>query len=116
MTQLVSSVLIAFVGMGAIAYFDGCDPVKSNQISRYDQIMPYLANKVFDGTPAMVGLYISAAYSATLSSLSTGLNSFATVFFKVSNFIQIWFVEFCYRKHFINFIDFVFDNSKNQPK
>ena len=88
LTLLVGSVLIGLIGMGTLAYFDGCDPVKSKQIKRYDQIIPYLATKVFDGTPGMVGLYISAGYSATLSTVSTGLNSFATVFFKVKKSIQ----------------------------
>ena len=38
--------------------------------------------KVFETKPGLVGLYISAAYSATLSTISTGLNSIATIFFK----------------------------------
>ena len=42
------------------------------------------ASKVFENSPGLTGLLISAAYSATLSTLSTGLNSFATVVFKVN--------------------------------
>ena len=38
--------------------------------------------KLFAETPGLVGLYISAAYSATMSTISTGLNSIATVIFK----------------------------------
>ena len=38
--------------------------------------------QVFETKPGLVGLYISAAYSATLSTISTGLNSIATIFFK----------------------------------
>ena len=70
-------------GMAALAYFDKRDPVKCGNIAKADQIMPYLAAQVFSDLPGFTGLFISSAYSATLSTLSTGLNSFATVFFKV---------------------------------
>ena len=62
--------------------------VKSGKLPKYDQIVVYLAMKIFHESPGMTGLCISAAYSATLSTLSTGLNSFATVAFKVK-FLQI---------------------------
>ena len=58
--------------------------VKSGKLPKYDQIVVYLAMKIFHESPGMTGLCISAAYSATLSTLSTGLNSFATVAFKVN--------------------------------
>ena len=60
--------------------------VKSGKLltkNNNDQIVVYLAMKIFHESPGMTGLCISAAYSATLSTLSTGLNSFATVAFKV---------------------------------
>ena len=57
--------------------------VKGGKLGKYDQIVVYLAMKIFHESPGMTGLCISAAYSATLSTLSTGLNSFATVAFKV---------------------------------
>ena len=56
--------------------------IKNGQLEKNDQIMPFLAAEMFKKSPGLTGLYISAAYSATLSTLSTGLNSFATVFFK----------------------------------
>ena len=62
--------------------------VKSGKLGKYDQIVVYLAMKIFHESPGMTGLCISAAYSATLSTLSTGLNSFATVAFKVDRLIQ----------------------------
>ena len=70
--------------MAALAYFHGCDPVLSGELENSDQLIPYLASKVFENSPGLTGLLISAAYSATLSTLSTGLNSFATVVFKVN--------------------------------
>ena len=46
-------------------------------------MMPYFTTQLFKKSPGMVGLYISGAYSATMSTISTGLNSCATVLFKV---------------------------------
>ena len=70
--------------MAALSYFHECDPVLSGELENSDQLIPYLASKVFENSPGLTGLLISAAYSATLSTLSTGLNSFATVVFKVN--------------------------------
>ena len=81
--MIVGAVLTPMVGMAALAYFKGRDPVKCGEIGKADQLMPYLAARIFENVPGMTGLFISAAYSATLSTLSTGLNSFATVAFKV---------------------------------
>ena len=78
----MGSIITPMMGIAALAYFNGCDPVQSGQLEKNDQIMPFLAAELFKNSPGMTGLYISAAYSATLSTLSTGLNSFATVFFK----------------------------------
>ena len=78
----LGSIITPMTGLAALAYFNGCDPVQSGQLEKNDQIMPFLAAEIFKNSPGLTGLYISAAYSATLSTLSTGLNSFATVFFK----------------------------------
>ena len=64
--------------------------MKGGKLGKYDQIVVYLAMKIFHESPGMTGLCISAAYSATLSTLSTGLNSFATVAFKVFH-QNIWY-------------------------
>ena len=80
----VGAFITPMTGMAALAYFADCDPVKSGELHKNDQIMPYLASQIFKHLPGLTGLFISAAYSATLSTLSTGLNSFATVVFKVS--------------------------------
>ena len=78
----LGSIITPMTGLAALAYFNGCDPVLNRQLEKNDQIMPFLAAVIFKNSPGLTGLYISAAYSATLSTLSTGLNSFATVFFK----------------------------------
>ena len=80
----VGAILTPMTGMAGLAFFNHNDPVKCGNLKKADQLMPYLAAKVFTDMPGLTGLFISAAYSATLSTLSTGLNSFATVAFKVT--------------------------------
>ena len=78
---IVGGVFIPMIGMASISYFRGCDPVKSGKISRIDAIVPFLVQEIFSEIPGMTGVFISSAYSATLSTISTALNSGATIFF-----------------------------------
>ena len=64
--------------------------------------------KIFHESPGMTGLCISAAYSATLSTLSTGLNSFATVAFKV--FILTYHMQHISKSFFQSVIKREFSN------
>ena len=84
MTMLVYAILIPACGLGILAYFRHCDPVQAEIIHKYDSIMPYFMTQMFKDAPGMTGLFISAAYSATMSTISTGLNSCVTVIFKVN--------------------------------
>jgi len=79
---IVGGLLIPLIGMASISYFAGCDPVLNNELGRHDALIPYLVTKLFSKVPGMTGLFISAAYSATLSTISTGLNAGATIMFK----------------------------------
>ena len=47
----VGAVITPLTGMAAITYFNGCDPILSGELSKPDQIMPYLAAKVFENLP-----------------------------------------------------------------
>jgi len=78
----IGAIVTPMTGLAALAYFAGRDPVKCGTLEKYDQIMPYLASQIFRDSPGCTGLFISAAYSATLSTLSTGLNSFSAIVFK----------------------------------
>ncbi len=78
---IVGGVFIPMIGMASISYFRGCDPVKSGKIARIDAIVPFLVQEIFKEIPGMTGVFISSAYSATLSTISTALNSGATIFF-----------------------------------
>jgi len=60
-------------------YFEGCDPFKSKQIEFKDQMIPFLVLNVFKNFPGISGLFVSAAYSGMLSTVSSGMNSLSTL-------------------------------------
>ena len=61
--MFVGGVATPMIGMAALAYFDGCDPVKSGKLQKYDQIVVYLAMKIFHESP---GLVLSVNFSGDL--------------------------------------------------
>jgi sodium-coupled monocarboxylate transporter 8/12 len=71
------------------AYFHGCDPIALNQVETPDQLSIVLAVNVLGSIPGMPGLFLSTIFSATLSTLSSGLNSIVAV---------LW--EDCLKNHY----------------
>ena len=60
-------------------FFLCCDPLTANWVGSSDQMVPYLALDLFQNLPGLSGLYIAGAYCGALSTVSSGINSMATV-------------------------------------
>ena len=60
------------------AYFANCDPISMGWVKASDQLLPYMSMVILEKQPGLVGLYIAGAFSGTLSSVSSGMNSLAT--------------------------------------
>ena len=73
---------------GAVLYrFNSCcDPLQAGWLTSTDQLVPYLAIEQFQDFPGVAGLYISGAYCGCLSTVSSGINSMATVI--VTDFVK----------------------------
>ncbi|XP_071854277.1 sodium-coupled monocarboxylate transporter 1-like [Apostichopus japonicus] len=71
--------LAVLCGMSMYAYFAGCDPLTSGKIQSSDQLMPFIMVELFQKAPGVAGLLISAAFSASLSTVSSGVNALATM-------------------------------------
>ncbi|KAJ8020199.1 Sodium-coupled monocarboxylate transporter 1 [Holothuria leucospilota] len=71
--------LAVFSGMCLYAYFAGCDPLTTGKIQSADQLMAYVMVDLFQKTPGVAGFLISAAFSASLSTVSSGVNALATL-------------------------------------
>ncbi|XP_071086138.1 sodium-coupled monocarboxylate transporter 1-like [Haliotis cracherodii] len=68
--------LATLEGLVAFAYYydKGCDPLKSKQITNPNQIIPFMVMDIFRNLPGMPGLFMAALFSASLSTLSSGLS------------------------------------------
>ncbi|XP_078483824.1 LOW QUALITY PROTEIN: sodium-coupled monocarboxylate transporter 1-like [Ciona intestinalis] len=75
----IPKVLITLISVGcgaaAYAYYEHCDPLSSGQISKPDQLIPFMAVDIFNSIPGMAGLFVAGVYSGTLSTVSSGINS-----------------------------------------
>ncbi|XP_065350228.1 sodium-dependent multivitamin transporter-like isoform X2 [Cloeon dipterum] len=77
LTLMVSLGWIA--GAVVFANYAECDPVLTGHIKNKDAIVPYFVLRYFSGTPGLVGLFVASLVSASLSSVSSLLNSMAAV-------------------------------------
>ncbi|XP_067678041.1 sodium-coupled monocarboxylate transporter 2-like isoform X2 [Haliotis asinina] len=79
--SLVFGSLTIFSGLVAFSYYDykRCDPIASNQIDSPDQILPFMIIDIFRNLPGMPGLFLAAIFSASLSSLSSGLSALSNI-------------------------------------
>ncbi|GFT24606.1 putative sodium-dependent multivitamin transporter [Nephila pilipes] len=83
----IPSFLMAFLttttGLVMFAVFKNCDPLRQESgigLTKADQVVPYYIVSRFLSYPGLVGLCISGILCASLSSLSSALNSLSTVF------------------------------------
>lgn len=82
--NMIATVAILLVccmcGLVAFGYYFGCDPKLMGEITKYDQILPYLVVDLLKDFYGVPGLFIACVYSAALSTVSSGLNSLTAVF------------------------------------
>ena len=60
-------------------YYSKCDPLSAGWVEKSDQLIPYLILDIFEKQPGLAGLYIASIFSGTLSTVSSGINSMATI-------------------------------------
>ncbi|XP_058806099.1 putative sodium-dependent multivitamin transporter [Phymastichus coffea] len=73
------SVTTCFSGLAIYSYYHNCDPIKDGKISAPDMLMPYYVMNTLSHLPGIPGLFIAGIFSASLSTISAGLNSLAVV-------------------------------------
>ncbi|RZB62225.1 sodium-coupled monocarboxylate transporter 1-like, partial [Asbolus verrucosus] len=69
----------AYCGILIYATFHKCDPLTTKLAKEKDQLLPLLVMQVLGDFPGLSGVFIAGILSASLSSLSTGLNAMAAV-------------------------------------
>ncbi|XP_064161929.1 sodium-coupled monocarboxylate transporter 1 [Anguilla rostrata] len=81
--------LAVFTGLTMYSIFRNCDPLVNGDIGALDQMLPYLVMAILSDFPGVPGLFVAAAYSGTLSTVSSSINALVAV--TVEDFVKpIW--------------------------
>ncbi|XP_059152289.1 sodium-dependent multivitamin transporter-like [Physella acuta] len=71
--------LMCLCGLVMFAYYHGRDPLLTGRVKKRDQLLPLFVMDLLGDLPGMPGLFIACVFSAALSTVSSGVNSLATV-------------------------------------
>lgn len=66
-------------GLTMYSIYKKCDPLTNNDVSTSDQLLPYLVMDILADYPGIPGLFVAAAYSGTLSTVSSSINALVAV-------------------------------------
>ncbi|CAF3645713.1 unnamed protein product [Rotaria socialis] len=72
-------ILCSIVGLLIFAKYHDCDPLKTKLVARSDQFYPLFVIQTLGKFPGLTGIFIACIMSASLSSISSGVNSTTTV-------------------------------------
>ncbi|XP_043943712.1 sodium-coupled monocarboxylate transporter 1 [Protopterus annectens] len=66
-------------GLSMYSVYRDCDPWTAGKVKALDQLIPYLVMDILRDFPGVPGLFVAAAYSGTLSTVSSSINALAAV-------------------------------------
>ncbi|KAM3621105.1 uncharacterized protein V6R79_006134 [Siganus canaliculatus] len=66
-------------GLTMYSIYKDCDPFSNGDVSTSDQLLPYLVMDMLAIYPGIPGLFVAAAYSGTLSTVSSSINALVAV-------------------------------------
>ncbi|XP_053171733.1 sodium-coupled monocarboxylate transporter 1 [Scomber japonicus] len=78
--------LAVFSGLTMYSIYKNCDPLENGDVTTLDQMLPYLVMDILAAYPGIPGLFVAAAYSGTLSTVSSSINALVAV--TVEDFIM----------------------------
>ncbi|KAH9515509.1 hypothetical protein Btru_011200 [Bulinus truncatus] len=73
--------ILCLMGLVMYVYFLTCDPLKNQKI-KPDQLVPLFVLRTMGDFPGLPGLFLAAIFSASISTVSSGINSLAAVSFE----------------------------------
>ncbi|NP_001266967.1 solute carrier family 5 member 8, like [Takifugu rubripes] len=71
--------LAMFSGLTMFSIYKNCDPLGNGDVSTSDGLLPYLVMDILAIYPGVPGLFVAAAYSGTLSTVSSSINALVAV-------------------------------------
>ncbi|KAK2889526.1 hypothetical protein QQF64_028298 [Cirrhinus molitorella] len=66
-------------GLTMYSIYKDCDPFTNKNVGATDQLLPYLVMDILGDYPGLPGLFVAAAYSGTLSTVSSSINALVAV-------------------------------------
>ncbi|XP_060072989.1 sodium-dependent multivitamin transporter-like [Ylistrum balloti] len=74
---VILETLMALLGMVLFAFYHNkaCDPTRAGLIQSSNQLVPYFVVEQMSFVPGFVGIFMACLFSATLSTLSSGLSA-----------------------------------------
>ncbi|XP_048408811.1 sodium-coupled monocarboxylate transporter 1 isoform X2 [Stegostoma tigrinum] len=75
----ITAFCAVFTGLTTYSIYHECDPLTEKKIKASDQLLPYLVMDIMRDYPGVPGLFVAAAYSGTLSTVSSSINALAAV-------------------------------------
>ncbi|XP_043097006.1 sodium-coupled monocarboxylate transporter 1 [Puntigrus tetrazona] len=66
-------------GLTMYSIYKDCDPFTNKDVGATDQLLPYLVMDILAEFPGLPGLFVAAAYSGTLSTVSSSINALVAV-------------------------------------
>ncbi|KRG01432.1 sodium-coupled monocarboxylate transporter 1 isoform X3 [Drosophila mojavensis] len=76
---IILTSLTLYNGLLLFATYHDCDPLTTKLAKAKDQLVPLLVMDTLGAYPGVCGMFVAGVFSASLSSLSTALNSMAAV-------------------------------------
>ncbi|KAL1468936.1 hypothetical protein MTO96_025137 [Rhipicephalus appendiculatus] len=73
--------LVTCAGAALVCRYRGCDPVLSGSIKKVDQLLPFYLLEDFSSFPGLSGTFIAGVVSASISTVSSLVNSQAAVWY-----------------------------------
>ncbi|XP_054640972.1 sodium-coupled monocarboxylate transporter 1 [Dunckerocampus dactyliophorus] len=71
--------LAVLSGLTMYSIYKNCDPFTNGDVNTTDQLLPYLVMDILAAYPGIPGLFVAAAYSGTLSTVSSSINALVAV-------------------------------------
>ncbi|XP_063423134.1 sodium-coupled monocarboxylate transporter 1-like isoform X2 [Mytilus trossulus] len=85
---LILSTVVCLVGLVIYATYHDCDPYLLDMVHARDQLLPFLVMDKLTFLPGLPGLFVACLFSASLSSISSGLNALAIVI--LEDILKLW--------------------------
>lgn len=74
---VVSTTFLGVVAMALVYWYRDCDPILSGTIHKIEQLIPLYVHTRLSGIPGFSGLFLTGVVSATLSTVTSAVNSLA---------------------------------------